>query len=153
MTQPFSLTADSISPAIGMYAYMPNKPQLHNVVVGGNASVTAGTFVKLDATSTNTVCPVVVPATATDKPFGVVAYDIRTNSNAVGSKIAVAQSGDIVYLPCAGAVSVGAKLQFAPATGKVDDTTTAGNAYIGVAVTKGSADGDLIQVELNFDLA
>ena len=44
--QPFSLTADSIKPTIGMYAYMPNKPRLHNVV-GGNASVTAGTFVKL----------------------------------------------------------------------------------------------------------
>lgn len=153
MTQPFSLTADSIKPVAGMYAYMPNKPQIHNAIVGGSSAVVAGAFVKLDATSTNTVCPVVVPATATDKPFGVVAYDVRVASNAVGTKVAVAQSGDVVYLPCASAVVAGAKLQFNPATGKVDDTTTSGNAYVGIALTKGSADGDLIQVELNFDLA
>lgn len=152
MTQPFSLTADSIKPLVGMRAYMPNKPQLHNAIVGGNAGIKAGAFVKLDSTSTNTACPVVIPAVATDAPFGVVVYDARVATNAVGSKVAIAQSGDVVYLPVAGAVNVGAKLQFDPATGKVDDTTTQGNSYIGVAVTKGSADGDIIQVELKLDL-
>ena len=45
-----------------------------------------------------------------------------------------------------------AKLQFNASTRKVDDTTTSGNAFIGKALTVASADGDLIQVELNFDL-
>lgn len=152
MAQPFSLTQDSVKPVVGMYAYMPNKPQLHNVIVGGDTSVIAGQAVKLDATATNTLCPVVVPAEATDDVFGVVVYDARTAVNAVGDKIAIAQTGDIIYLPVAGAVNVGAKLQFDAETGKVDDTTTGGNTYIGVAVTKGSTDGDIIQVELDFGL-
>ena len=51
-----------------------------------------------------------------------------------------------------GAVTAGAKLQFTAATRKVDDTTTANNAFIGRAITPASADGDIIQVELDFSL-
>ena len=54
--------------------------------------------------------------------------------------------------PAAGAISVGAKLQFNATTRKVDDSTTASNAYIGVAETAASAAGDLIQVKLDFNL-
>lgn len=52
----------------------------------------------------------------------------------------------------AGAIAVGAKLQFNASTRKVDDTTTATNAYIGIAETAAAADGDLIQVKLDFNL-
>ena len=149
------LTATSIKPIEGLRAYMPNQPQLHNVVFtsGTSTDVTsAGQVVALNTSSTNIDCPEVVACPANGDPFGVVVYDVRREHAKVGEKIAIAQSGDVVFMVAGGAVAVGAKLQFNASTRKVDDTTTSGGAFIGKALTVASADGDLIQVELNFDL-
>ena len=145
-----NLTADTIKPVEGMYAYVPNKPHLHNVVAGD--VLVAGQVVKQDTTQTDTLCAHVKAAAATDTPFGVVVYDCRKVSNAVGDKVAIAQTGDVIYMVAGGAVTAGAKLQFTAATRKVDDTTTANKAFIGRAITPATADGDLIQVELDFTL-
>jgi hypothetical protein len=155
MTQAFSLTAAETKPAEGMYAYMPNKPHPHNCeFYSGTATdtVTAGNFVKLYTSSTSTVRPVVAACAVTDVPYGMVVYDALKNVHGVGDLVALAQSGDSVFMVAAGAIAVGAKLQFNATTRKVDDTTTSTNAYIGVAETKASADGDLIQVKLDFNL-
>lgn len=155
MTQAFSLTAAGTTPAEGMYAYMPNKPHPHNCkFYSGTATDTihAGAFVKLYASSTSTTNPVVVAAAATDVPYGMVVYDMLKDTNKVGDFVALAQSGESVFLVAAGAIAVGAKLQFNATTRKVDDTTTATNAYIGIAETAAAADGDLIQVKLDFNL-
>lgn len=151
MTQAFSLMADKTTPARGQYAYMPNIPQPHNAILSGDAVVTAGDFVKLDTTSTDTVVPVVEPCEVTDVPFGMVVYNSLKEDIKVGEKLAVAKTGDSVFLVANGAITVGSKLQFT-ADGYVDDTTTSTNAYIGIAETKATAKGDLIQVGLDFGL-
>ncbi len=155
MTQAFSLTAAGTTPAEGMYAYMPNKPHPHNCkFYSGTATDTihAGAFVKLYGSSTSTTNPVVVAAAATDVPYGMVVYDMLKDTNKVGDFVALAQSGESVFMVAAGAIAVGAKLQFNASTRKVDDSTTATYAYIGVAETAAAADGDLIQVKLDFNL-
>lgn len=149
------LTATKITPIEGLRAYMPNQPQLHNVIFTSSTSTdvtSAGQVVALDTSSTNTDCPVVKACAANGVPFGVIVYDARKEHFKVGEKIAVAQTGDIVYMVAGAAVAVGGKLQFNATTRKVDDSTTAGNVFIGTALTPASADGDLIQVELNFNL-
>ena len=67
MTQAFSLTQAGTKPAEGMYAYMPNKPHVHNAKFYSGTStdtVAAGSFVKLYGSSTSTTNPVVVAAAA-----------------------------------------------------------------------------------------
>ena len=155
MTQAFSLTAAGTTPAEGMYAYMPNKPHVHNAKFYSGTStdtVTAGSFVKLYASSTSKVNPVVAACAVTDVPYGMVVYDAVKNVHGVGDLVALAQTGDSVFLVAAGAIAVGSKLQFNASTRKVDDSTTATNAYIGVAETAATSAGDLIQVKLDFGL-
>ena len=155
MSQAFNLTATSIKPQKGQYALLPNLPQQHNVEFYSSTAtdlLPVGALVKLYGSSTNTNHPVAVVCAATDKPFGMVVYDARKEAYAVGERFAVAQSGDVVFCEAAGAIAVGAKVQFNPTGWKVDDLTTAGNAYIGVAQTAATAAGDLIQIKLNFDL-
>lgn len=154
MTQAFSLTATSITPEKGQYALLPNLPQEHNVeFYSGTATDTlpVGAFVKLYASSTSTDHPIAVVCAVTDVPYGMVVYDVRKSSYAVGERFAIAKSGDIVWCVAESAVDVGDKLQFTT-DWTVDDTSTSTYAYIGVAVTKAAAKGDLVQVKLNFDL-
>ena len=155
MTQAFALTGDSITPVEGFYAYMPNRPQLHNVIFNSaeaTDTVVAGQAVVIDSTADNSLCPVVKVADETDEPTGIVVYDCVKNAHGVGEKIAIAQTGSVIYLVAGSAITAGALLQFDATTRKVDDTTTSGNAYIGKALTSATADGDLIQVELNLEL-
>lgn len=155
MSQAFNLTATSIKPQKGQYALLPNLPQQHNVEFYSSTAtdlLPVGALVKLYGSSTNTNHPVAVVCAATDTPFGMVVYDARKEAYAVGERFAVAQSGDVVFMEAAGAIAVGAKLQFAVSGWKVDDTTTSTYAYIGKALTAASAAGDLIQVQLDFSL-
>ena len=155
MTQAFNLVAERPQPIRGAYAYMPNAPHTHNnVFYSAEATdvIKAGDFVKLSATSANTACPVVEACAVTDVPVGMVVYDCRLNGFKVGEKVALAKTGDIVWLVANGAITVGAKLQMVDGTAYVDDTAEADNAYIGTALTKANAQGDFVQVELNFNL-
>ena len=155
MTQAFNLVAERPQPIRGAYAYMPNTPHTHNnVFYSAEATdvINAGDFVKLSATSTNTACPVVEACAVTDVPTGMVVYDCRVNGYKVGEKVALAKTGDIVWLVANAEITVGAKLQMVDGTIFVDDTATAGNAYIGTALTKAGEKGDFVQVELNFNL-
>lgn len=155
MTQAFSTTATSITPAKGQYALLPNVPSEHNVeFYSGTASDTlpAGAFVKLYASSTNTDHPVAVVCAVTDVPYGMVVYDAFKPAYKVGEKFKIAKSGDEVWCVAHSAVDVGDKLQMVVSDWTVDDTTTATYAYIGVALTKATAEGDLVKVQLNFDL-
>lgn len=154
MTQAFSLTATSITPEKGQYALLPNLPQEHNVEFYSGTStdtLPVGAFVKLYTSSTSTDHPVAAVCAVTDVPYGMVVYDVRKSSYAVGERFAIARSGDIVWCVAESAVDVGDKLQFTT-DWTVDDTSTSTYAYIGVAVTKAAAKGDLVQVKLNFDL-
>ena len=155
MAQAFNLTGTSITPQKGQYALLPNLPQEHNVEFYSSTStdkLPVGAFVKLYDSSTSTDHPVAVVCAATDIPYGMVVYDVRKPAYAVGERFAIAKTGDVVFCEAAGAVAVGAKVQFAVSGWKVDDSTTSTYAYVGTALTAASAAGDLIQVKLNFNL-
>ena len=155
MTQAFSTTAASITPAKGQYALLPNLPQEHNVEFYSSTStdtLPAGAFVKLYTSSSSTTHPIASVCAATDKPYGMVVYDVRKSAYAVGEKFAIAKTGDVVFCEAAGAIAVGSKVQFNPTGWKVDDSTTSTYAYVGVAITAAGAAGDLVQVKLDFDL-
>ena len=155
MSQAFNLTGTSISPQKGQYALLPNLPQEHNVEFYSSTStdtLPVGAFVKLYGSSTSTDHPIAVVCAVTDIPYGMVVYDVRKPAYAVGERFAIAKTGDVVFCEAAGAVAVGAKVQFAVSGWKVDDSTTSTYAYVGKALTAASAAGDLIQVKLDFTL-
>ena len=154
MTQAFSTTATSITPKKGMYALLPNVPSEHNVEFYSSTStdtLPAGAFVKLYASSTNTDHPIASVCAVTDVPYGMVVYDAFKPAYKVGERFKIAKSGDEVWCEAESAVDVGDKLQFTT-DWTVDDTTTSTYAFIGVALTKATAKGDLVKVQLNFNL-
>ena len=154
MTEAFKLTGTSITPTKGQYALLPNLPQEHNVEFYSSTStdtLPAGAFVKLYASSTSTDHPIAAVCAVTDVPYGMVVYDVRKPAYKVGERFAIASTGDVVWCVAESAVDVGDKLQFTT-DWTVDDTTTSTYAYIGTALTKATAKGDLVQVKLNFNL-
>lgn len=138
-------------PVAGLYVYMANLPQLHNVIVSSaqTTPLAPGAVVTLDSTSTNTNAPVAKQAAVTDSILGVVVYNPIQNRFTAGERIAVARDNDIVWLPAAGAITTGATLYFT-ADNEVTATATAGNSIIGKAITPATAQGDFVQVELRF---
>jgi len=153
MTQPFSLTADKVQPAEGLYAYIPNLPQQHNAIFYSGTSTDkahAGQVMALYTSSTNAVAPEVVACATTDvAPFGIVVYDCRLPEYAVGDKIALAKEGDVIYMIAGGTVAVGDELTFNASTRKV--TKGAGSTTtIGTALTPASSNG-FVQVAIKFN--
>lgn len=149
------LTNMGISPVAGQAAFLPNQPQLHNVVVANAETTTlkAGAVVALSADTDNADLIVVKQAEVTDTPLGVVAYNPIKSGFVADDRISVFPVNSYVYLP-AGAASIarGAKLQF-NADNQVVATTTSGNGYIGVALTPATVTGDLIAVQIAPSLA
>lgn len=135
----------------GLYVYMANLPQLHNVIVSQNQEtpLTAGSVVTIDTTSTNIDAAVVKQAAVTDNIFGVVTFNPIQSQFAKGDRVAVARENDVVWLPAATAITAGAVLYFT-AENQVTSSETAGNSIIGKALTPASAQGDYIQVQLGF---
>lgn len=150
MTQPFSLTGYDIQAVAGMYAQVPNKPQVHNAIFYSATStdtIAAGTVVRLSTTSTNTLVPVVELDAAASAPYGVVVYDARVQNYAVNDRVALAQSGDIVYMQVGtSAIVVGD--QVTVTEGNLATKSSSGTG-IGTAITAGSANG-IVQVQLSF---
>lgn len=138
-------------PVAGLYVYMANLPQLHNVIVSETQEtpLAPGAVVTLDNASTNPHAPVAKQAAVTDNIFGVVTYNPIQNRFRAGERIAIARDNDIIWLPAAAAIEAGATLYFT-ADNKVTSTATAGNSVIGKAITPATAEDDFVQVELRF---
>lgn len=138
-------------PIAGLYVYMANLPQLHNVIVSSTqtTALAPGAIVTLDSTATNPHASVAKQAAVTDAIFGVVTYNPIQNRFKAGERIAIARDNDIVWLPAAAAIAEGAILYFT-ANNEVTSTATAGNSIIGKALTPAAAKGDFVQVELRF---
>ena len=154
MSQAFNLTGTSITPQKGQYALLPNVPSEHNVEFYSATAtdvLPAGAFVKLYASSTNTDHPVAQVCAVTDVPYGMVVYDVFKPSYKVGERFKIAKTGDEVWCVAESAIDVGDKLQFTT-DWTVDDTTTATYAFVGVALTQAAAKGDMVKVQLNFNL-
>lgn len=141
-----------ITPAAGTYVYLPNTPQFHNTIVSTTQTepLGAGDIVTLDTTSANANCPVVKQAAVSDLPFGIVIFDAMKNAYSANQKIPIAREGSIVYLPAAAAITAGARVMF-NADNQVTSTVTAGNSYVGTAITPATATNELVQVELKFE--
>lgn len=133
----------------GLYVYMANLPQLHNVIVSSaqETPLLAGAIVTIDNTSTNTDATVAKQAATSDDILGVVTFNPIINSFEAGDRISIARENDIVWLPAAAAVEAGATLYF---NEQNQVTSTAGGSSIGKALTPASAQGDFVQVELKF---
>lgn len=135
-------------PLDGLYVYMANEGQLHNVIVGASTTLYAGNVVKLDTTSTNVNAPVVLAAEATDTPFGVVSYTPVQASHGAGARVGLAREHDVIWKKANSAIAVGDYVAFD--SNYAVETAGSGDVYIGVAITPASAEGDFVQVELKF---
>lgn len=151
MSQNISLNAFDIKPITGLYVYMANLPQLHNVIVSTNQEtpLMAGAVVTIDGSISNPNAPVAKQAAVTDEILGVVVYNPILNSFVANDRIAVARENDVIWMPAATAITAGTELYF-NANNQVTSTATAGNTIIGKALTPASAENDLVQVELKF---
>lgn len=140
-------------PIDGMYVYMANEGQLHNVIVSGEqeTALKAGDVVKLDATSTNVHAPVVLGAKPTDKPFGIVTFTPIQSLHTAGMRVGLARENDVIWKTANSAIAVGDEVGF-DADYKVK-TVAASSGVIGIALTPASDAGDLIQVELHFGVS
>lgn len=139
------------APVAGMYVYMANLPQLHNVIVSKSQTtpLTPGAIVTLDTTATNTNAPVAKQAGVTDSIFGVVTYNPIAHNYSVGERFGIARDNDVIWMVADAAIAEGAELYFTT-TNTVTSTATAGNSIIGRAITPAAAKGDFVQVELGF---
>lgn len=139
------------TPLDGMYVYMANEGQLHNVIVGEDTTLKAGDLVMLDRTSTNTNAPVVVAFDSTGDtlsiPFGVVSYNPIKSSYTTGERVGLARDFDVIWKTANGAIPVGTPIIF-DANNKVGMASSSTKVVEGIALTPASAEGDLIQVEL-----
>lgn len=137
----------------GLYAYMPNRPQPHNLIVSASQAtpLVSGAIVALDTASTNKFAPVILQADVDDPIYGVITYNPIDHgmAYAAGQRCSVAKDGDVVWLPAAGSIAVGATLYF-NSSNKVTSSATPGNSIVGIALTPASAANELIQVELHF---
>lgn len=105
-----------------------------------------GEFVILDsATPAGSMPRVRVGADQTSSYLGVVLTNPIVESFAVGEKCEIGILGSVVVCEADGAYSVGSALAYDPATKKVT-AFGAGEKQVGIALTKASANGDLIRV-------
>lgn len=140
-------------PIAGLYVYMANLPQLHNLIVSENqdTALTYGSIVTLDNAVTNTNAPVVKQAAVTDEIFGVITYNPVKAQFVSGDRVAIARPNDIIWMPKAeGVISMGATLYF-NAENQVTATETAGNSIIGRAITSAAINDEFVQVQLGFE--
>lgn len=139
------------SKVAGMYAYQANLPQPHNPIVSANqtTALNAGAIVTIDTAVAAPYAPYMKQAAVTDRIDGIVVYNPITNVFEAGDRIAIARSGDILTMPAAGAISAGVPVYF-NASNQVTATATAGNSIVGIAWTSATAEGDFIDVLLDF---
>lgn len=136
-------------PIAGLYVYQANLPQLHNPIISANQeeALTYGAVVTLDSSVSNVDAPVVKQAAPSDSIFGVISFTPIKAQWVSGERVALARTNDIVWLPVDGAIKMGATLYF---NEQNQVTATAGGSIIGKAITSAAAEGDFVQVELNF---
>lgn len=144
-----SLTNQNITPLAGQEAYLPNQPKLQNCVVSASqaTALAPGAIVTFAADANLGYVTAVKQAAVTDVPLGVVALNAIKTSFTALEKISILPLGSYVYLPSAGVIAAGAKLQFTAAN-KVAATTTASNGYIGIAMTAATVADELIVVQI-----
>lgn len=139
------LNVKNIQPIKGLTVYEV-APALHNVIVA-SGTLKAGDFVKLNTSSTNIDCAEVLSAGASDAVFGIVKFTPVKDSFGEGEKVAIAQSGSVVFCEASGAIAVGAEL-YHTAENKVTSSDPGSGTKYGVALTCATQAGDLIQVQL-----
>lgn len=108
--------------------------------------LTAGEFVILDsATPAGSMPRVKVGANANAEFFGVVLTNPIVESFSVGEKLEIGIYGSVVVMEASEAISVGVSVAYDPTSKKIN-AHGAGEKAVGIALSKASADGDLIRV-------
>jgi hypothetical protein len=108
--------------------------------------ISAGEFVILDSlTPAGSVPRVKVGADADAAYFGVVLTNPIVESFGVGEYLEIGILGSVVVCEASVAINVGQSVAYAPGTKKID---VAGGTekVVGIALSKASANGDLIRV-------
>lgn len=147
-------TFEPNQPIDGLYVYMANEGQLHNVIISASQTdaLKAGDVVILDTASTNVHAPVVLGADTDDVPFGIVTYTPIQALHNAGERVGLAREHDVIWKTADSAIAVGDVVGFTSdytvETASPSSGVTAGT--IGIALTPASAKGDLIQVEIHF---
>ena len=143
-----------IQPVRGNAALLPNQPIIQGCVVSASeeATLVPGDIVALASGGADEVI-VVKKAAVTDTPCGVVVGNPIKTGFVAGERVSIFPEDSYVYLP-AGAANLarGSKLQF-NSSGKVVATTTATSAYVGIAWSAGTAEDDLIIVQIKPEAA
>ena len=144
-------------PIDGLYVYMANEGQLHNVIISANQTdpLPAGAVVTLDQLSSNTHAPEVEACDPDgDMPFGIISYTPVQAQHVTGQRVGLAREHDVIWKKAEDAIAVGNVLTFTS-----DYTVKAANpgsgnsaSTIGVALTPAAAKGDFVQVELKFGI-
>ena len=114
--------------------------------------ITAGQAVKFTATA-GSVILVEPTSAATDKVFGVIAYNLRKATMVLGDYVEVVGPGGVIMLKSSAAIARGDTVAVTNQTVGTNDptiatNTTASNAVIGVALEPASAANLLIKVKV-----
>lgn len=141
------------SPVLGMVTGDP-QPQTLSCQLDPNSAwtgpITAGQTVKLTTTASSQI--MVDPCTAaTDKVFGVIAYNLRKNSYSLGDVVEVVGRGGIIMLESSGAIARGDGVATTNQTVGTNDPTiatdtTATHYVTGFAMEPAAGAGVLIKV-------
>jgi len=137
-------------PQQGLLDYAPNNSYSVRVATAQTDNLIPGSAVKVvDSTMGITE---VIAAAPTDKIKGFVPYEIVKNVYHAGDVLTLALRGSIIWLAAEAAFNAGTVLEYDNVTDgtKVQVKTWGGvNTPIGTALTKATAPGDLVKVELD----
>ena len=130
----------------GMLTLDPNWSTLNCLVSTNEAgTLVAGQAVTVEDAAGSQI-PVLAATSTTDKIFGFIPHNVKTDSYTALDQVKIARAGDIIYLEAAAAIARDARLEAVVSGNKVQTQTT--GSLIGVALDKATADGDIIRVLL-----
>ena len=108
------------------------------------AVFTAGTAVKLTDVAGKIL--IVEKAVIGDDIYGFVVYSNKKLAPSAGDFIEAALFSSVMYMTASAAIARNANLQIVSASNKVATLATVGATFVGRAIDKAAADGDLIRV-------
>lgn len=131
------------SPEKGALTLDQNWSTLNAQVAAGTADLTVGQAVLIKDVGGPQI-PVEEIAAVTDKIFGFVTYNVRTETYAAQDSVKIAKNGDVMIMEASAAIARGALLEVIISGNRV--VTKTSGTTIGQALDKAAADGDFIRV-------
>lgn len=117
---------------------------LNTVSCIADAAIIAGQAVKLVDVAGALIH--VDVADDTDEVFGYANYNVKKDSYAIGARLEVSLTGNVMFMIAGAAIARGADIMHVATTGKVITATGTTKWISGWALDKAAADADLIRV-------